>query len=212
MATRGNMISRIHTELHLNSATAVVNNAITAAIEHYKASRFWFNEFSGAFLISLTSLYTLTTVLSDMLVLDTLKIDYRGGTYRPEAETWDVLESLDYNSPSSPPIKYGIHHGVLRLYPKPDATMTAQVTGVRSITATVSNSSSTVWTNEAEDLIRNRAKGLICTDWLQDPEMMAPWVPSHLGGMVPSRELESYNQLIYRGIKYRGVRRFKAWL
>ena len=170
MSTLGDMKSRIYTEIH-KTLSSVVQNAVLDAVKFYQDKRFYFNEAQINFNLSLTTVYSLSSVIPKMVAIDTFKVWTNGSPYLLQRAQWNQIEKWDYETGSSTtPTDYAIHHEMLRIYPLPSGTLSAQVNYHKAITQSSSNSSSTVWTNEAEDLIRYRAKGLIYATVLLDPQ------------------------------------------
>ena len=181
----GDIKTRIYSEIHKTLSTEV-QNAVLDAVKFYQDKRFWFNEKSVNFNFSLTTMYSLSSVIPDMVAIDTLKVWSGSTPYLVMAQSWDRLEQMDYETGSaSTPTDYAVHHEMLRIYPRPSVTLSAQANYIKVITMSASNSASTVWTNEAEDLIRYRAKGLLYATVLLDPQQAQ--VEQTLEGMALNR-------------------------
>lgn len=169
MSTLGDLKDRIYSEIHQTLSTHV-QNAVLDAVKFYQDKRFYFNEAQVNFDVSLTTMYSLSSVIPKMVKIDTLKVYLGSIPYTVTRASWgDIDEWDDSNATASTPTDYAIHHEMLRLYPKPSATTSAQVSYHKAITLTASNSASSVWTNEAADLIRHRAKALLYANVLLDP-------------------------------------------
>jgi hypothetical protein len=169
MATRGTMIGRIISELHLESAsyTAQVINAIDSAVNFYRPERFWFTEGVTSVVMLTTGAVTLSSDLPDSVTIDLVRATDNSGTPYPLTyETWDVFEA--HESMTAEPSSWALHHQLLHVWPTNDQTRTIEVSWSGRITMTASNSSSCVWTNEAEELIRLHAKCDLCENFLLD--------------------------------------------
>lgn len=169
MTTLAQFESQIYREIHQTLSTEV-RNAVLESVRFYQSERFWFNEAQANFNISLSSVYVLSNLIPKMVKIDHMKF-YQGTTpYTVYPQSWDYLEHIDDgNTTASAPDCYAVHHEMLRFYPTPSATSSVVVTYHKAITLTSSGTSSTVWTNEAADLIRHRAKGLLYANVLLDP-------------------------------------------
>lgn len=169
MPTLGDLKTRIYSELHYTESTAV-QNAVESAIRSFIDQRFWFNEAQTTFALSLTTMYSLASKLPNLAELDTLKVWVNSRPYLLSRQPWAKLEDWDAGTGTGTPCDYAIHHEMLRLYPSPSATYTAEASYLKKISMTASASASSVWTNEAFDLIRHRAKALVYAEWMLDTE------------------------------------------
>lgn len=169
MATRGDLITRVMKELHLDgtSYTAQVTDALTSAVRYYQGSRFWFNEGTTEFTVATTGTVTLSSSLPDSIIIDKVRaVDDNGDRYllRP-----DTLEDfLEHGSMTAEPERYVVQAQTLHLWPTNNRTRSVEVMWSGRITMTASNSSSCVWTNEAEELIRLHVKVDLCENFLLD--------------------------------------------
>lgn len=185
MSTLGDLESKIYREIHQTLSTDV-RNAVLEAVEYYKTERFWFNETQTSFVVSATAIYSLATVIPDLVKIDSLKV-YQGSIpYQVRSSTWNDIELWDDgNAFSNTPTDYAIHHEILKFWPTPNVTTSAVVSYHKAITLSSSNTASNVWTNEAVDLIKHRAKGILYASTLQDQN--AALVEHQLENMVLSR-------------------------
>jgi hypothetical protein len=169
MSTRGELISRIITELHLENAsyTAQVINSIKSAVDFYRPERFWFTEGTTSLTLATVAYATLSSDLPDSVVIDTVRAtDSSGNAYPLHAETWDEFQA--HATMTAEPTRYAVHGALLHVWPTNSATRTIEVTWSGRVTMTASNSSSCVWTNEAEELIRLHVKCDLSENFLLD--------------------------------------------
>ena len=170
MSTLGDLEARIYREIH-QTLSVDVRNACLDAVKYYQDKRFYFNEASVNFNLSLTTQVALSAIIPKMIAIDTFKVWSGSAPYLLERSSFSDIEKWDYETGSAnTPTDYAIHHEFLRIYPRPSVTLSAQANYHKAITMSSSNSSSTVWTNEASDLIRYRAKGLLYATVLLDPQ------------------------------------------
>lgn len=203
MSTLGDMKSRIYSEVHQTLSTEV-QNAVLDAVKFYQGQRFYFNEAQVNFNFSLTTSYVLSNIIPKMVAIDTLKIWQNAVPYLVERQSWMQIDSWDYETGSSnTPTDYAIHHESLRLYPPPSVTLSAQANYHKSITLSASNSASAVWTNEASDLIRYRAKGLLYSSVLLDPQQAQ---------VEQVLEMQVLNRLMSRTVKMISSGKVKGYL
>jgi len=169
MSTRGDLINRIITELHLETAsyTTQVVNAINSAVAFYRPERFWFTEGTTSFTLATTGVVTLSSSLPDSVSIDNVRaMDNSGSPYPLHFDTW--AEFQEHVSMTAEPVRWAVHHQQLHVWPTNNVTRTIEVEWSGRITMTASNSSSCVWTNEAEELIRMHAKADLCENFLLD--------------------------------------------
>lgn len=169
MPTLGDLKTRIYSELHYTESTAV-QNAVESAIRSFNDQRFWFNEAQSTFVASLTTLYALSTAIPNLAELDTLKVWVNSRPFLLSRKPWAYLEDIDQGTGTGTPTDYAIHHEMLRIYPSPSATYTVEASYCKKISLTASADATGVWTNEAFDLIRHRAKALVYAEWMLDTE------------------------------------------
>lgn len=202
MSTLGQLESRIYSEIHQTLSTEV-RNAVLDAVKFYQDKRFWFNEASVNFNLSLTTQYALS-IIPKMVNIDTFKIWSGSVPYLLINSSWEQLEGWDYETGSaSTPTDYAIHHETLRIYPRPSVTLSAQANYLKAITLSSSNSASAVWTNEASDLIRHRAKALIYSQYMLD---------ANQAQIEQALEMQALNRLFARTAKMVSSNRIRKYL
>lgn len=169
MATRGDLITRLMKELHLDgtSYTAEAVNAIDSAVAFYRGERFWFNEGVTEFVLATASTITLSSSLPDSVSIDSVRAtDASGSRYVLTPE--NLADFNAHATTTAEPERYAVHAAQLHLWPVNNATRTIEVRWSGRVTMTASNSSSCVWTNEAEELVRMHATIDLCENFLLD--------------------------------------------
>lgn len=171
------MEARIIAELHRDDIATVVDDYINDAISHYQRFRFWFNETSAT---QNTASGTATYAWpSDMVQLDSLVITVNSRIYPLRQLSPREIDELYNNSSSTAqPTHYADYKQQFRLWPTPNGTYTLTQYYLKNYTAlTTGSTSSNVWTTEAEELIRTRAKKLLCGQFIPatDPNV-AGWL------------------------------------
>ena len=172
MATLGNLYARIYDETH-QTRTVAVANAVQSAYDFYQSQRFWCTENTRSFTISATAEVALRTALPGCIAIDAMVAGAQ--KYPLEKKPWrDILE-LDDGNVRGDPYCYAIHHEQLRFYPVPQSSITIEAiyVGMHTLTTSASSTSSSVWTNELEPLIRARAKAVLYADYYGDAEKAA---------------------------------------
>lgn len=169
MATRGDLLNRIISELHLETAsyTSQVVDAVNSAVAFYRPERFWFTEGTTSIVLTTEGTISLPSELPDSVTLDHVRAyDNSGSPYPLNFEVWSEFQA--HESMTAEPSYWALHHQQLHVWPTNNQTRTIEVEWSGRITMTASNSSSCVWTNEAEELIRLHAKADLCENFLLD--------------------------------------------
>lgn len=188
MSTYGELQAQIADELNRTDLTTQIQRAILSAIRHYRWDRFRFNTAVATTpTVSGEEYYDLPTdfVDADMLTL----ID---GTYRFNLReaTWHWIErekvTTDY---SALPQYWAVYSQSIRLYPTPDDAYTLRIAYVYELPALSASSDANAWTNEAEELIRNRALAYLWRQVIRDEQSLQQ------AQIAESYEREAYSQL-----------------
>lgn len=171
MATLGELKTRIATEMvrdDLLDADALADQFvlhIVRAIEYFADEEFWFNAIvtTGACSASTTTMDIPATVRR----IDRVTIPAQFQEVREIP--LDEIEYLD--TATGQPYLYCYYNDQIRLYPTPDAAYTLQFTGLKQIDAPTDDSDdTTVWTNQAYDLISCRTRMTLYRDQFRDPD------------------------------------------
>lgn len=158
MATLGDMRTRIADELQIDATTfsVEIDRAIFSSIKKYDDRDYWFLEAAPVpVLFTLTSNYSLSIIVPDRSEIKSIRLELSPGLGTMIMRTQEEIIDLEFDEDfTGQPSYWAIHHNTLMIRPKPQKTYTAQVwTSLRN-SMTASASASSVWTNEAEELIR----------------------------------------------------------
>lgn len=206
MADYEDLYTRILDELDRTDLTAQVQLEIKSAIKHYEKERWWWNEDQTA---TVTTPGTATLALpADFLELDTLHIERNGHPEAPlSRETWGWYRGIGADDPNignSAPSAVVIYADQFYLYPIPDATYTAVVSYLVQEATLSATADSNHWTNEAEDLIRQRAKAAFKINYEGDAS-----AKQEAAGLAMRNEqfLSVFERTVYNGLKRLTVKR-----
>lgn len=172
MATLGDMRTRISNELQIDATTYAdeIDNAIFSAIEFYNDKDFWFLDASPTTLVlSATSDYSLATFLPGRSQIKAVVLQV--GQVKPALHYRGLSELIELGYSEGfegTPTYWGIDHGALLIVPNAQTTRTAEVFYSLRYSMTASASASSVWTNEAEELIRLHAEADILENRIKD--------------------------------------------
>lgn len=164
MSTYGDMQTRIADELARTDLTTQIQYAILSAVEYYKDDQFWFNEGEVAFYPTNDGLITGT--LADHTPMpvtfgevDIATVTVSGNRYEMIEETYEwIRENTTQSSLVGQPEHYAVFDENIWFYPIPDQLYAITFSGLVYFTALSVSGGTNAWTNEAERLIRYRAK------------------------------------------------------
>lgn len=172
MSTLAVLKAEIADDLARSDLTTQIANAITAAIEHYKTERFFFNEsYSASFsTVSTQSAYSSADDgdIPLFLEVDGVMLTDSGGTRYElsRADILDMLIMLGDGAASGMPSSYVRYNDGFLLYPIPDAVYTVTPVGHVQLAAPASDSEADnpwVVRGKGYELIRCRAKAYLYT-------------------------------------------------
>lgn len=177
MATLLDMRTRIANELQIDSGSfqSDIEDAIFSSIAFYNDKDFWFMDATPALiLLSATAQYDLNTVLPDRSEIREISLHITPGKSEMHYRTLREWLDLDFDEGfTGQPLYWTIDHNNLMVYPTPNVTRTAEVYWTLRNSMTASNSASSVWTNEAEELIRLHAEVDLLENRIKDyPEAL----------------------------------------
>jgi hypothetical protein len=218
------MIARIVGELGQRTDLAsggsnptVIPNAIADAIQIYQKSRFRFNEN-----LPLTP-FTFMTVASqpyyDVSTVPNIKLLYKidylnyllGNTTQKMERLMpeDIYLALLQGSTAGPPEEWAWDGQSIIMYPNPNIPYLITVGGYMAYPAPTDpvNDTTNPWMNDAERLIRSRAKYEIALHFTRNDKMVAAMSPDDGSGGASERY---FNELLGEFNKIRGTSRIRA--
>jgi hypothetical protein len=177
--TLGDFLDRVLDELNETSLTAQVMLATRSAIKHYDHEYMWFSE-DRSFTVTTSAgqefygaddnarIPDLPGIESIILAQDaTTRL-----TLERQSDAW--FDAVSTNpGVTGQPSDYGYYGRQLRFYPIPDRAYVLTVVDHPKGTLTDSRSASSVWLEEAEELIRSRVKADIEINTIKIPEARA---------------------------------------
>lgn len=172
MATLGTLRSNIANELQIDATvySSEIDLAIFSAIKFYQDKDFWFLDASSTtFQVSATAKYSLATVLPGRSQIKNILLHLTPGTQLMQYRTMEEMLGLDFDqSYTGDPLYWSIDNEQLHILPRAGITRTAEVYYSLRYSMTASASASSVWTNEAEELIRLHAEADILENRIKD--------------------------------------------
>jgi hypothetical protein len=166
--------ARIAGELNRTDLTSEIAAAITTAISYYRSKRFEFNELTASFnTVADQESYASgdTGFPTDLGQLDTARITVSGVRDPLRPIGYAELQQLSSTTTATGvPSAYAWYGQNLYFYPIPDAVYAVLLSYQQRKAAPTDDADTTsVWTNQAEALIRHCAKKLVRRDKMQDP-------------------------------------------
>jgi hypothetical protein len=208
MASRLTVRNRILDDIDRGSAAAArVDLAILDAIKFYRAHRFRWNQRRSTFLVS--SEYT--SLSASFVEVDSLRIQRSASEIDPLVEkNWKWIDERKRDtSDDGEPIYFAIQYNELRLYPEPDQTYSVIMAHHYDLVASVtslSDSFSTGWLGEGEQMIRLHAQADVEINYIKGPEATAE------GGGHLAQAQEIFKQLRRRKNRQDGAGKMEAWI
>lgn len=192
------MKTRIASELHRSETASAtyIPNAIKSAIKHFERERWYFNEATTTTVtVAGTATYALPT---DFMKLDTANITINSWKSRLDPMPYIEMDARDTGNAATrgPSRWYAIYGNVLRLYPVPDAVYTITESYQKRLTELSADADTNAWTDDLEELIRKKAKEIICRDYTRDYEQ-ADRLQANIDAVVyPKARLENDERLM----------------
>lgn len=198
MATLGDMVARVAAELRrpdLALAAATVGNpngnairlAISTAISEYQKQRFRFSDANvdptvPTFVtVPGRSVYTTadSPVISSMFLIDYINIQIANTMQQLVRGTPEQLHiDIQINNQSGFPSVYAYENNSILLYPVPDVAYNMFIGAHINVAAPATDvEAGNVWMNEAELLIRSRAKYEVALNVTRNKDMMLAMSP-----------------------------------
>lgn len=201
-STYGAMQARIADEVLGAVTTTHIVNAIGDAIAKYERQRFYFNEvrdgqnvlqtdtgttLTGSDGLSLTDSQSLVTVsgqefysdadyaiIGSMATIDKMVLLYANNRWPIRRRTPEWMEDVSFStSLRSIPTDWAWVAGSIRFYPVPNGAYPIFITGTARLPALVNSTDSNAWTQDAEELIRLCAEGILYRRIVRDAAMAA---------------------------------------
>lgn len=160
MSNYNDMQVRIADELARADLTTQIQKAILSAIEFYKDDRFWFNEGEVTLnTVAGTASQALPTSPTAIGEIDIVTATVSGERYEVFEDSYDwIRQNQDLTTFVGQPYKYAIFDESIWYYPIPDAVYPIIFSGLVYFATLTTGSDTNAWMNEAEELIRTRAK------------------------------------------------------
>jgi hypothetical protein len=199
MSTYGEMQDNIARVISRTDLTTEIQQAIQAAIRHYEAEPFWFNENTDTrTTTSSTKTYTLTADTAEVVAVLATN---NGTTYELTPGTHQEMDAFDTSATFGQPSEWSIWNQQLRLYPTPDKAYTLTVRYQRRLGTLSATTDTNGWTTHAYDVIEARALWWLHTFKTRN---------TNAAMAAKAAEMESANRLHASHTRYVSTGRLKA--
>ncbi len=171
--TLGDLINRIALELARTDLKIQIGNAVSDAVRHYSAERFWFNQSRNLTFATVPGRQAYGADDNDVIP-NLIKIDqlfFSNDKYpldRYSATDWEMVNSGQ--SGGGRPFAFTYTDQQILLYPAPDAVYTMRLYAHYRLPAMSADTDSNAWTTDGERLVRAYAKHLLYLDTLEDDQ------------------------------------------
>lgn len=174
MANYGDMKTQIADEIGDSTLSSQIILAINSAIKHYERKQFYFNSKTGTFSTVTNQEYYAAAANSDIpdiVRIHSMKVTDGGYKYDVRSVPFTEIDSAQDGTFTGVPDCFATFSQQIRLYPIPDAVYTMTMAYTYRLAALSADADENAWTDDAEELIRQRAKLILATDTLRDIDM-----------------------------------------
>ena len=173
--TYGALKTRIANEIADSTLSAEIILAIQSAIKFYERKEFWFNSKTGTFSTVAAQEYYAAAANSDIPTLvkigSPIKVTSSGYKYDINIVPFAEIDAAQDGTLTWRPEAAAYFNEQIRLYPIPDAVYTVTMAYQYRLTTLSADADENAWTDDAEELIRQRAKMILAADVLRDADM-----------------------------------------
>lgn len=175
MSNYGDMKSRIANEVADSTISAEIILAIKSAIKFYERKEFYFNTKTGTFATVASQEDYDSTANADIpnivRIFEPVKVTASSFKYDVDIVPIYDIDSAQDGAITGRPGCLAYFAEEIRLFPIPDTVYTVTMRYIYRLAELSADSDTNGWTDDAEELIRQRAKMIIAADVLRDVDM-----------------------------------------
>lgn len=167
MTTLTIMQARIANEIDDDDLGDEITSAIQSAIKHHERRRFYFNQKTFTFPTVAAQEYYAAADAADIATFLEVQTQYltSGGIRYPiNVTSFEAIDESQNGTVTGRPTNWAFFGQKFRLYPIPDAVYTVTVAGHYRLATITDPALGNAWFDDAEELIRQRAKRIIAMD------------------------------------------------
>jgi hypothetical protein len=173
MATFGEAITQIASEINRTDKDTLIGTAIQTALRKHQENKVAFNQDIDSSQTTSASSENLT-LPADYFSISSVRIIYGTNDQAVlRSSSWTDMQAYD-NTITGRPVVYCIFDGVIKLRPIPDAAYSVVISYYKKATIPLSSGDTHLWLTNAESLIKWEAKSFLYADVLED-EQRATW-------------------------------------
>lgn len=173
MATFGETITQIASEINRTDVDTLIGTAIQTALRKHQENKVAFNQEIDSSQSTSASSENLA-LPADYFSITSIRIVFSANDQKVlRNSTWSDLQRYD-NTTTGRPVAWAIYDGVIKLRPVPDAAYSVIISYYKKDTIPTVNSDTHIWLTNAESLIKWEAKSFLYADVLED-EQRAVW-------------------------------------
>jgi hypothetical protein len=178
MATLGELRATILDDLiDSRLTTPQVNRAINDAINFYEKKSFYFNGFNKSVTLIGGQEYYTSSDIPDYVSIEYIEFTTGGLRIKVMPVDDSYIAALQNGGVTGTPYAFSYIHQQLRFFPIPSSGIMATVQAAVKFPPLADDSSSNVWTTEAEELIRQSAKRRLALNILHNVELAQSVMP-----------------------------------
>lgn len=175
MGTLGDMKTRIADELSRSDLTSQIAKSITTAIAFYERKPFWFNDGLDTFSTVANQEYYSSSdlaAIATLVEIRSLRLTVNGSRYPIQKRPFTYIDKISVMpTVTGWPNQYAYWNKQIRVYPIPQGVYTFTLAYIKRLTALSGDSDTNAWTDDAEVLIRTRAKIDLMVNVMREPNI-----------------------------------------
>jgi hypothetical protein len=172
MSTYLDMITRIGDESLRADMVNQIKLCIQDAIAHYEVERFWFNQFRDRTFATVAGQEFYGQAdqgdIPNILEFDAVTLTVGSARWPLIKAGYVQIEDWNADAARGQPTHYAYWGQQVRLYPVPDNIYQVRVSGLFKLPTLTADGDESAWTDDAEELIRHRAKSILYSQYLRD--------------------------------------------
>jgi hypothetical protein len=174
MGTLLDMKTRIADELSRSDLTSQIAKSITTAIAHHERKPFWFNDGLDTFSTVASQEYygaSDLAAIATLVKIRSLRLTVNGSRYPIQQRPFEYIDQISVMpTVTGWPNQYAYWNKQIRVYPIPQGVYTFTLAYIKRLAA-LADGDTNAWTDDAEVLIRTRAKLDLMVNVMREPNM-----------------------------------------
>lgn len=151
-----------------------IDNAIRTAIKHHERESFWFSQKTTSFdTVAGQEFYESTPpeTFQNIVRIVSMRCGPDGSKELLRGLDNSFVDEMQDGSITGEPAHYSLYESKIRLYPIPEAVYSITLRYIQKFSTVSADTDTNPWLTECEEMIRQGAKRVLCTDILHNDEM-----------------------------------------